>query len=61
MKEAACKLIPTGFISGVEALTVLKSRLRISTGCKELDSVLGGGVETGTITEIFGESRTGER
>ena len=59
LKEAAIKLIPTGFISGVEALAVLKSRMRITTGSKELDSILGGGVETGTITEIFGEGRTG--
>ena len=60
MKEAASKLIPTGFISGVEALTALKCRMRISTGSKDLDSVLCGGIETGTITEIFGEGRTGK-
>lgn len=27
---------------------------------KELDKLLGGGVETGSITEIFGEFRTGK-
>jgi archaellum biogenesis ATPase FlaH len=29
-------------------------------GSKELDTLLGGGMETGSITEIFGEFRTGK-
>ncbi len=32
----------------------------LSTGSKELDKLLGGGIETGSITEIFGEFRTGK-
>ena len=32
----------------------------ISTGSQELDKLLGGGIETGSITEIFGEFRTGK-
>ena len=35
-------------------------RTRITSGCKELDAILGGGFETGTITEIFGENRSGK-
>lgn len=32
----------------------------ISSGSKELDRLLGGGFETGSITEMFGEFRTGK-
>lgn len=32
----------------------------IIAGSKELDQLLGGGMETGSITEIFGEFRTGK-
>lgn len=32
----------------------------LTTGSKELDKLLGGGIETGSITEIFGEFRTGK-
>ena len=31
----------------------------LTTGSKELDKLLGGGIETGSITEVFGEFRTG--
>jgi len=34
--------------------------LQISTGSAELDKLLEGGMETGSITEIFGEFRTGK-
>ena len=55
------RLKPTGFISGTESLrATAKSRVRITTGCKELDRILGGGLETGSVTEIFGEFRTGK-
>jgi hypothetical protein len=37
-----------------------KDVITISTGSSDLDSLLGGGVETGSITEIFGEFRTGK-
>ena len=32
----------------------------ITTGSSELDALLKGGIETGSITEIFGEFRTGK-
>ena len=32
----------------------------VSTGSKELDKLLQGGIETGSITELFGEFRTGK-
>lgn len=34
--------------------------MQLTTGSKELDKLLGGGIETGSITEIFGEFRTGK-
>lgn len=34
--------------------------LSITTGSRELDKLLGGGLETGSITEVFGEFRTGK-
>jgi DNA repair protein RAD51 len=37
-----------------------QSILQLSTGSKELDKLLEGGIETGSITEIFGEFRTGK-
>jgi hypothetical protein len=35
-----------------------KQVIRISTGSKNLDALLGGGIETMSITEAFGEFRT---
>lgn len=35
-------------------------RLRNTSGSNDLDVLLGGGIETGSITEIFGEFRTGK-
>lgn len=33
---------------------------KITTGCEELDKLLGGGVQSMSITEVFGEFRTGK-
>ncbi len=38
----------------------LCSDMRISTGCSALDNLLGGGIESGIITELFGEGGTGK-
>ena len=32
----------------------------ISTGAKSVDTMLGGGIATQSITEVFGEYRTGK-
>lgn len=37
-----------------------KNLTYLTTGSKELDKLLGGGIETGSITEMFGEFRTGK-
>jgi DNA repair protein RAD51 len=36
-----------------------RSIINLTTGSAQLDKILGGGVETGSITELFGEFRTG--
>jgi meiotic recombination protein DMC1 len=50
--------------SNDEMLTVTVQRqknvVKISTGCKDLDGILGGGFETQCITEMYGEYRTGK-
>ena len=58
--EAAAKLIPLGFESSKKFLEKRKNLTYISSGSQNLDKLLGGGIETGSITEIFGEFRTGK-
>jgi RecA/RadA recombinase len=36
-----------------------KSIIHITTGSSALDKILGGGFESASITELFGEFRTG--
>jgi DNA repair protein RAD51 len=59
MKAAAGKLVPMGFQTAVDFLNQRKEIIRLTTGSVALDALLRGGVETGTITEVFGEFRTG--
>jgi DNA repair protein RAD51 len=54
------QLISTGFITAAVSMELQKDKIMISTGSKELDNLLGGGIETGSLTEIFGEFRTGK-
>merc|ERR1712200_212734 len=54
------KLVPTGFTTATDMHLKRSSLIQITTGSKELDKLLGGGIETGSITEIFGEFRTGK-
>ncbi|KAI9272459.1 DNA repair protein RAD51 [Sporodiniella umbellata] len=56
----ASKLVGTGFTTASEVLKDQQERVSITTGSKSLDSLLGGGIETGSVTEIFGEFRTGK-
>ncbi|KAI0932092.1 RecA recombinase Rhp51 [Taiwanofungus camphoratus] len=56
----AHKIIPLGFQSATEVHARRSELVHITTGSKNLDALLGGGVETGAITELFGEFRTGK-
>jgi len=59
--EAATKLIDMGFQTAGSFLEKRKDQVYISTGSKSLDTLLGSaGIETGSITELFGEFRTGK-
>ena len=42
------------------ALEERKKIIKITSGSKELDTLLGGGFESNSITELFGEFRTGK-
>jgi len=56
----AAKLVPMGFTTATEFHQRRAEIIQITTGSSELDKLLQGGVETGSITEIFGEFRTGK-
>ncbi|GFR50608.1 hypothetical protein Agub_g12691 [Astrephomene gubernaculifera] len=60
MQAVAFKLIPMGFTTAAIVAEQRKEVINITTGCKELDSILEGGFETGSITEIYGEYRCGK-
>lgn len=59
MAEAG-KLVVMGFKTATEIHQSRSNIVFVSTGSAELDRLLGGGIETGSITEIFGEFRTGK-
>lgn len=51
---------PTPFITGIEVLNKRKRVIKISTGSKQLDKILGGGFESQSISEVYGEYRCGK-
>ena len=60
IKDAANKLDSDSFITGFVYAEKRKACFRVSTGSNELDRILGGGIESMGITEVFGEFRTGK-
>jgi len=60
LKEAATKCVPTGFTTAGQVLQQRGEIIKLTTGSSSLDSILGGGLETGSITEIYGEYRCGK-
>jgi len=64
-KEIKTSLIDAGLItdevcSARDLLKVRKGTKRIKVGCKSIDELLNGGVETKCITEFFGENGVGK-
>ena len=57
---AASKLVPMGFQTATDVHRQRQDVIYLSTGCTELDKILNGGMETGSITELYGEFRTGK-
>ena len=53
-------MVGLDFKSAKDALEDRKNLVCLSTGSVELDKTLEGGIETGSITEVFGEFRTGK-
>ncbi len=58
--RAARDLMDMGFMSGVDVLEKRKSVNKISVGAASFDALMGGGFETGSITECFGEFGSGK-
>ncbi|KAF7552191.1 hypothetical protein G7046_g7492 [Stylonectria norvegica] len=56
----ASKLVPMGFTTATEMHLRRSELISITTGSKNLDTMLAGGIETGSVTELFGEFRTGK-
>jgi len=55
MIQAARSALDMGFESGVELLERRKNVEKITTGSVNFDKMIGGGFETGAITEIYSE------
>ena len=51
----ARKKLDMGFESGEDLLKKRQQVIKISTGSKNFDALIGGGFETGSISECFGE------
>jgi len=58
--RAARSSISVSFIRADELLKMRQSVLRLTTGSKAIDDILGGGLETQTITEFYGEYGSGK-
>jgi len=58
--EARKCLISVPFMRGDEYLKIRETVEKVTTGSSELDTMLGGGLESQSITEIYGEFGTGK-
>jgi DNA repair protein RadA len=58
--QAARDTLNFGFISADEILERRRNMLKITTGSASLDDLFGGGIETSSVTELYGEYRTGK-
>jgi DNA repair protein RadA len=58
--KASMEQLGLGFKSAEAIWEHRKNIARITTGSQELDDLLHGGVETGSVIEFFGEFRTGK-
>jgi len=52
--------IDPGFVSAGELLETRKHMMKCRTGSSEFDRIMGGGIETGVITELIGEFGSGK-
>ncbi len=52
--------VDPGFVSATELLETRKHMMKCKTGCSEFDRIMGGGIETGVISEFIGEFGSGK-
>ena len=52
--------VDPGFVPALEVLEMRQHMVKCTTGSQELDRILGGGIETGAITELIGEFGSGK-
>lgn len=61
IKEASDKISPVGLFSTAKEYGIVRERVcAISTGSSQLDSLIGGGVKSMSVTEVYGEFRCGK-
>eukprot|EP00618_Florenciella_parvula_P024345 CAMPEP_0119475812 /NCGR_PEP_ID=MMETSP1344-20130328/6560_1 /TAXON_ID=236787 /ORGANISM="Florenciella parvula, Strain CCMP2471" /LENGTH=399 /DNA_ID=CAMNT_0007509423 /DNA_START=23 /DNA_END=1222 /DNA_ORIENTATION=- len=60
LRALAQRIIPCGFVTAAAEMQRQQDIITITTGSTALDELLQGGIETGSLTEIFGEFRTGK-
>ncbi|KZT41421.1 meiotic recombinase Dmc1 [Sistotremastrum suecicum HHB10207 ss-3] len=60
IKEAVQKMIGSQFATGLQVSDKRKHVITISTGSKTVDGILGGGIQSQSISEVYGEFRTGK-
>ncbi|MEM4337148.1 MAG: DNA repair and recombination protein RadA [Candidatus Woesearchaeota archaeon] len=60
MIQCAREALDMGFETGEELLKKRERVVKIKTGSSAFDEILGGGIETGAITECFGEFGSGK-
>lgn len=53
-------IVSLGFQTAATRLQAQNDNILITTGSRDLDTLLSGGIETGSMTELFGEFRTGK-
>ncbi|MBD3173390.1 DNA repair and recombination protein RadA [Candidatus Bathyarchaeota archaeon] len=52
--------VDPGFVSASDLLETRKHMMKCKTGCSEFDRIMGGGIETGVISEFIGEFGSGK-
>ena len=60
VSQLARDKVDRGFIPATEVLERRKLMIRCNTGSLDLNRILGGGIETGAITELIGEFGSGK-
>lgn len=60
MMKESMKYVQMGFTTASEVHLKRSNLVQIRTGSSALDRLLCGGIETGCITEVYGEFRTGK-